>query len=201
MSYVLPSQTAADATWYGTPAYTRPAQSAADATWSAGGATGTGAGTLTFTGAATAAHGISGAGLGVIDFTGAGVGVLETGIEGAGAGSLEFAGAGVAAHGIAATGAGGFGFTGAGVAVHPRYEVRGEVRLGGILVNRLVRCYQRSTGALLGQADTVAGLYAVHAGFDASEVYVTAIDTADDATDWLPPTANRLVPVLVGAEA
>ena len=42
----------------------------------------------------------------------------------------------------------------------------------------------------------MAGRYRVHAGFDAGEVYATAIHLDDAATDWLPPTANRLVPVL-----
>ena len=82
-----------------------------------------------------------------------------------------------------------------------RYEVRGEVRLGGVLVNRRVRCSKRATGELMGQADTVAGVYRVHAGFDDAEVYVTAIDLADAATDWVPPTANRLVPVLASDTA
>jgi len=82
------------------------------------------------------------------------------------------------------------------VATHLRYEVRGEVRLGGVLVNRRVRCYARASGELMGQAETVAGRYRVHAGFTDAEVYVTAIDLADAATDWIPPAANRLVPVL-----
>ena len=176
-----------------------------------------GAGTLTFTGAATAAHGIAGAGAGALALTGAGTaehtnlsvegagaGTLAFtgaataahGIAGAAAGALAFAGAGAAAHGIAATGAGAIGFTGACVAVHLRYEVRGEVRLGGVLVNRRVRCYKRSTGELMGQVDTTAGLYRVHAGFDDAEVYTLAIHLDEAATDWIPPTANRLVPVL-----
>ena len=86
-------------------------------------------------------------------------------------------------------------------ALHLRYEVRGEVRLGGVLVNRRVRCSKRATGELMGQADTVAGVYRVHAGFDEAEVYVTAIDLAEAATDWIPPTANRLVPVLASDTA
>ena len=134
----------------------------------------TGVGALAFAGAATAAHGIAGAA----------------------AGALALTGTGAAAHGIAATGAGAIGFTGACAAAHLRYEVRGEVRLGGILVNRRVRCYKRSTGELTGQADTVAGRYRVHAGFDDAEVTAMAIDLAEGATDWIPPTANRLVPVL-----
>ena len=177
----------------------------------------TGAGTLTFTGAATAAHGIAGAGAGALALTGAGTAEhTNPSVEGAGAGTLTFAGAataahgiagsasgalaftgsGAAAHGIAATGAGAIGFTGACAAVHLRYEVRGEVRLGGVLVNRRVRCYKRSTGDLVGQTDTEAGLYRVHAGFDDAEVYTLAIHLDEAATDWIPPTANRLVPVL-----
>lgn len=85
--------------------------------------------------------------------------------------------------------------------VVPLYEVRGEVRLDGMLVNRRVRCYKRSTGELVGQADTVAGLYRVPVGFDDSEVYATAIHLDDAASDWLPPTANRLIPVLASDTA
>lgn len=77
-----------------------------------------------------------------------------------------------------------------------RYELRGEVRLGGVLVNRRVRAYLRSSGALLGESDTIVGTFSVHAGFAAAECYVTPIDMADGATDWLPPTANRIVGTL-----
>lgn len=217
MSYTRPLGNAANAQFGG--AYTRPAGNAADASFQTvpSGTTGTGAGTLTFTGAATAAHGIAGAGAGTLAFAGAGTAEhTSTGVEGVGAGTLPFTGAataahgiagaaagalaftgsGAAAHGIAATGAGAIGFTGACVAVHLRYEVRGEVRMGGVLVNRRVRCYKRSTGELTGQADTVAGLYRVPAGFDDAEVYTLAIHLDEAATDWIPPTANRLVPVL-----
>src|SRR3990167_8114803 len=174
MSYTRPLGNAANAQFGG--AYTRPAGNAADASFQTvpTGTVGTGAGTLTFTGAATAAHGITGTA----------------------AGALAFTGSAAAAHGISATGAGAIGFTGACVALHLRYEVRGEVRMGGILVNRRVRCYKRSTGELTGQADTAAGLYRVHAGFDDAEVYTLAIHMDEAATDWIPPTANRLVPVL-----
>ena len=99
-------------------------------------------------------------------------------------------------HGIVGAANGAISVSASLAALHLRYEVRGEVRLGGVLVNRRVRCSKRSTGELMGQADTVAGVYRVHAGFDDAEVYVTAIDMAEAATDWIPPTANRLVPVL-----
>lgn len=217
MSYARPAPTAADATWLGAPAYTRPAQAAADASWASSGVTGTGAGTLSFTGAGAGAHGVAGSGAGTLGFTGAGEGEHTSpsvegagagtlhftgagtgahGVAGAGAGALAFTGAGTAGHGVAGAGAGVLGFAGSGAALHLRYEVRGEVRLGGVLVNRRVRCSKRATGELVGQADTVAGRYRVHAGFDDAEVYVTALDLAAGASDWIPPTANRLVPVL-----
>ena len=152
------------------------------------------AGALDFTGAAAVAHGVAVQAAGALDFTGAAA--VAHGVAAQAAGALDFTGAGASAHGIVATCAGTLGFTGACAALHLRYEVRGEVRLGGVLVNRRVRCSKRATGELMGQADTVAGRYRVHAGFDDAEVYVTAIDLADGATDWIPPTANRLVPVL-----
>lgn len=82
-----------------------------------------------------------------------------------------------------------------GSAIHARYELRGEVREGGVLVNRRVRAYLRSTGALVGEADTVVGKFNVPAT-SAAEHYITPIDLSEFAADWLPPTANRIVPVL-----
>ena len=152
------------------------------------------AGALDFTGAAAVVHGVAVQAAGALDFTGAAS--VAHGVAAQAAGALDFTGAGASAHGIVATCAGTLGFTGACAALHLRYEVRGEVRMGGVLVNRRVRCSKRATGELMGQDDTVAGRYRVHAGFDDAEVYVTAIDLADGATDWIPPTANRLVPVL-----
>lgn len=223
MSYTPPAGNAADVSWVGVAAYTPPAGNAANVTWeSDDGVVGAGAGALSFTGAGSAAHGVAGAGAGVLGFTGAGTAVHSGSVvEGAGAGVLDFAGAGSAAHGVAGAGAGAFAFAGsgagahgvagvgggalafagAGAAQHLRYEVRGEVRLGGVLINRRVRCYKRASGELMGQADTVVGRYRVHAGFDNAEVYVTAINLAGDATDWIPPTANRLVPVLASDTA
>ena len=222
MSYTPPAGNAANASWVGAAAYTPPAGDAANASWAATGVTATCAGALGFTGAAAVAHGVAVVAAGTLAFTGAATVehssvVVECVAEGAldftgaasaahgiavqAAGTLAFTGAGAAAHGIAATCAGTLGFTGACAALHLRYEVRGEVRLGGVLVNRRVRCSKRATGELMGQADTVAGVYRVHAGFDEAEVYVTAIDLAEAATDWIPPTANRLVPVLASDTA
>ena len=222
MSYTPPAGNAANASWVGAAAYTPPAGDAANASWAATGVTATCAGALGFTGAAAVAHGVAVVAAGALAFTGSatvehssvvgecvaagaldftGAASAAHGIAVQAAGTLAFTGAGAAAHGIAATCAGTLGFTGACAALHLRYEVRGEVRLGGVLVNRRVRCSKRATGELMGQADTVAGVYRVHAGFDEAEVYVTAIDLAEAATDWIPPTANRLVPVLASDTA
>lgn len=217
MSYTPPAGNAANASWVGVAAYSPPAGNAANASWLQSSVTGVGAGALAFGGAGTAAHGVAGAGAGTLGFTGSGTaehggstvegggagtlgftgaGVGGHGVAGAGVGAVAFTGASAGAHGVAGAGAGSVPFTGAAVAQHLRYEVRGEVRMSGVLVNRRVRCYKRSTGDLMGQADTVAGRYRVHAGFDDAEVYTLAIDLASGAADWVPPTANRLVPVL-----
>lgn len=217
MSYAPPSGNAANFSWVGAAAYVAPPGNAANFSWAPSGISGVGAGTLGLTGAGAGAHGVSGVGAGVLGFSGSGVGehgfavvvgagagdlgfagagAGRHGAAGAGAGVLGFAGVGAGAHGVAGTGAGAMGFAGAGLGVHKRYEVRGEVRLSGVLVNRRVRCSKRSTGELMGQADTVDGRYRVHAGFDASEVYTVAIDLSGGATDWVPAAANRLVPVL-----
>jgi hypothetical protein len=217
VSYTPPAGNAANVSWVGVAAYTPPAGGAANVSWAPTGPAGTGAGILGFTGAGAGVHGVSGAGAGVLVFSGGGTGehgfapVLGTGagelgfagagagrhgVAGAGAGVLGFAGAGAGAHGVAGAGAGAVAFAGSGLGVHQRYEVRGEVRLSGVLVNRRVRCSKRATGELMGQADTVDGRYRVHAGFDAAEVYMVAIDLSGGATDWVPAAANRLVPVL-----
>lgn len=101
----------------------------------------------------------------------------------------------VIAHGVALDGVASIALRAAASIEIDRYEVRGEVRLGGVLIDRRVRAYLRSSGALLSQADTVAGKFALHAGFAAAECYITPIDMADGATDWLPPTANRITSV------
>lgn len=99
-------------------------------------------------------------------------------------------------HGIALDGIATIPVSASAALVHERYELRGEVRLNGILVNRRVRAYLRSSGALLGESDTVIGKFKVPAGFAPVECYVTPIDLSSDATDWLPPTANRITSVL-----
>lgn len=105
--------------------------------------------------------------------------------------------AAAAAHGVAASALASVGLRASIAALVERYELIGEVRLAGVLVNRRVRAYRRDTGALVGEADTVAGHFRVHAGFVAGvEHLVLPIDLAADATDWAPPAANRVVPVL-----
>lgn len=105
--------------------------------------------------------------------------------------------AAAAAHGVAAGALSGVGVHASITALVERYELIGEVRLAGILVNRRVRAYRRDTGALVGEANTVAGHFRVHAGFVAGvEHLALPIDLSDDATDWAPPVANRVLPVL-----
>jgi hypothetical protein len=77
-----------------------------------------------------------------------------------------------------------------------RYEVRGEVRDQGILVDRRVRVYSRETGELLGQSDTVVGAFRIPLGFTAQEAVIVPIDLAPDAVDFSPPCANRVLSVL-----
>jgi len=109
---------------------------------------------------------------------------------------VDFAPAGHAAHGIGGVAAIELGFSAAGSAAVIRYELTGEVRKDGILVDRLVRSYRRDTGELVGEQMTVSGKFKLHAGFVLREHYIIPIDPADDATDWLPPTTNRVNPVL-----
>lgn len=99
-------------------------------------------------------------------------------------------------HGVAMDGVAAITLAAQADIVVDRYEVRGEVRLGGVLVNRRVRAYQRASGAMLGEVDTVVGKFTLHTGFAPIECYITPIDLAEGATDWSPPTANRIMSVL-----
>lgn len=78
-----------------------------------------------------------------------------------------------------------------------RFELRGEVRDQGVLVNRRVRAYRRSTGALVTEADTAAGLFTLDVGFAADEYYLVPINLDAAAADFAPPCANRVTSVLV----
>lgn len=196
MSYTPPAGDAADFSWVGVAAYTPPAGYEADCAWTPEFVTGVGAATLTFVGAAVGFHGgiTSGAAAATLSFTGVAAGAH--GVAGPAAGALAFTAGALGGHGVAGAATGAVGFGAAAVAIHPRYELRGVTMVGDVLVNRRVYAYLRATGALVGQADTVAGRFAVHAGFTEAEHFVTPIDTDPAATDWAPPTANRVLSVL-----
>ena len=137
-----------------------------------------------------------------------GEGMVTTDVVALGAGVIGVAGNGSAAvssatasgsgvRGVAGQGNVAFGeFSATGTGVVERYELQGEVRQAGVLINRRVRAYRRDTGALINEGDTVGGCFRLHTGFAAAEYYVIPIDLADNAADWTPPCANRLVSVL-----
>lgn len=158
-----------------------------------------GSGAVTVDGPAAAGqaqHGVAGAGASNIEF--GADGASGHGVAGFLADTtVGFASSGSGAHGVAGSGAATIaGHNATGQATHERYELRGEVRDGGILVNRRVRAYLRATGALIGEADTVAGRFQIAAGFAPAEHYLIPIDLTAGAVDWSPPAANRVVSVL-----
>jgi len=118
------------------------------------------------------------------------------GVAGSITSTLDISAAAAGAHGVAGTIACELMITAAVVGVHERYELRGEVRQGGVLVNRRVRAHRRDTGALVGEGDTVAGRFQIHAGFAPAEHYIVPVHLDDAATDWSPPVANRVLSVL-----
>lgn len=77
-----------------------------------------------------------------------------------------------------------------------RFDLRGIVRNQGVLVERRVRAYDRVTGALVGEADTAGGVFAIHTGFEPGEYVVLPIDMSESATDYAPPAANRVLSML-----
>lgn len=99
-------------------------------------------------------------------------------------------------HGVGGTGASEITLTVAGEALHPRYELRGEIRHQGVLVDRTVRAYRRDTGAMAGEAVTSGGKFAINCGFELREHYIVPIHLDDLADDFNPPTANRVLSVL-----
>jgi len=80
-----------------------------------------------------------------------------------------------------------------------QYEVRGELRVSGVLLSstRRVRVYRRTDGELVGEADSAAGLFAIPTGTSSGEYYIIPIDLDSGATDWAPPCANRVISTLV----
>lgn len=150
--------------------------------------------TFEFAVSGSAAHGVAGSGAVDVGFSVAGE--ASHGVAGTGAVTLTFDVSGAAAHGVAGSGAITVDCAPTGDATHIRYELRGEVRQGGVLVNRRVRAYRRDTGEMVGEVDTVAGKFQLHTGFVEREHYLVPVNLAEDATDWAPPTANRVVSVL-----
>lgn len=197
MSYIRPSASAADLSWSAESPFTRPSASAANLTFPADTYTGDGAVTLDIVAAAEGEHSgltIEGDGAVTLGFTPASDGTH--GLAGDGTLSLSVDPAASGVHGVAGDGAATFTFTPACSGTHERYEVRGEVRVSGVLVDRQVRAHRRDTGEMVGEAATVAGKFHIHTGFVAREHYVVPIHLDSGATDWSPPTANRVVSVL-----
>jgi hypothetical protein len=118
------------------------------------------------------------------------------GVACVGAASVAVSAGLAAAHGVAGAGVGQVTLAANIAAIHERYELRGEVRVGGVLVNRRVRAHRRDTGALTGEGDTVAGRFRIHTGFVPAEHYIVPVHLDDAATDWLPSVANRVLSVL-----
>lgn len=134
----------------------------------------TGAATVPFSASANAAHGV----------------------KGGGAATVPIGGSATVGHGVAGSGAATVGVSVVGSGRVERYELTGEVRNQGILVNRTVRAYRRDTGELVGEQMTVAGRFKVHAGFAEREHYIIPIDLDNLAEDFVPPCANRVVSIL-----
>lgn len=218
MAYTRPIASAADATFLGKAPYLRPTAGAADAAFPSASFEATIAAAVQITAGATADHGVGVIGAASVpvtsaaeaeftqaDIAGAIVAALPVvagvdlvqGVAVDAAASVGVASSGTTAHGVVATAGAVVGLSASITALVDRYELVGEVRLGGVLVNRRVRAYRRDTGALVAQADTVAGRFRVHAGFDPDiEHYLVPVDLSDTATDWAPPAANRVLPVL-----
>lgn len=118
------------------------------------------------------------------------------GVRGSGNAPVEVSTEGHGKHGVRGNGYVTVDVSAEGHGIVERYELTGEVRAQGILVNRLVRAYRRDTGELVGEIATTAGRFKLHTGFVAREHFIVPIDTGNDATDWAPPCANRVMSVL-----
>jgi hypothetical protein len=83
--------------------------------------------------------------------------------------------------------------------LHPLYRLRGQILDGGVAVTavRRVRAHKRSNGAVIGEADTVAGVFDIAVGYTFDEYYLVPIDLDSAAIDWAPPVANRVLSILV----
>ena len=199
MPYTPPAGNAVNFTWQGATGYTAPAGNAVDLSFQQG-VTGEFAGSVAvageFAGTITVNQ-ISGEFVGNVGVFGELLG--GHGVAASAVGQVDVAGAFAGDVGAAGAFTGSVPLSGAFVGVHPRYEVAGEVRDGGILVNRRVRVYNRATGALIAEADTVGGQFAIHAGWSAVETYVLPIHLDSGAVDFAPPCANRVTSVLASS--
>lgn len=141
-----------------------------------------------------------GVGAVVLQITAAGTGAhTPAPIVGSGAGVLSITLEGLGAHGVAGMGAAVLSLVPAGAGLHPRYRLHGQILDGGVAVTavRRVRAHKRSTGAVIGEADTVAGVFDIPVGYALDEFYIVPLDLDSSATDWAPPVANRVLSVLV----
>lgn len=180
------------------PAYSAPPGNSVNFTFQSASVSGSGAITLTADADGTGSHSApsyTGSGAITLSLVVAGTGAQP--FFGAGAIDMSLAVAGQGAHGEAGAGAITLDASLAGTALHPRYRLRGVVKDNGALVDRRVRAYKRSTGALVAQGDTVGGAFDLAVGYALDEFYVVPIDLANDAEDWRPPVANRVLSVLV----
>lgn len=155
---------------------------------------GAGSAQLTLSGSGVAAHGVSASAAAILPLSANSV--AAHGVSATGGGTLQLVVAGSGAHGESASAAAALELAGAGVGTVVRFELRGEVRDQGVLVNRRVRAHRRSDGALIAEGDTVAGVFALPVGFTADEFYLVPINLDPAATDYAPPCANRVTSVL-----
>lgn len=180
MAYTRPAYNAANATWQGASAYTRPPHNAANATWA-----------QQIVEARAAAPSPLGVPAVVADII---IGAILT--YAAAPSPLSAPSILARRVGVARASAPSPLMPPAIAGTVVRYELRGEVRIQGVLVDRRVRAYRRGDGALVAEQDTTAGAFRIHAGFAASEHYLVPVDMSAEATDFAPPCANRVLSVL-----
>lgn len=202
MSYTRPPHDLADATWQGVPTRARPAHESADATWH-----------QIIVTAHVRVPGPRGRVSMVVEVSAPSLVVGAISMRGprgriAARANLVVQGSAsatgprgrITARGVAVVrGAARVGGPRGRILAHAtvvRFELRGIVRNQGVLVERRVRAYDRVTGALVGEADTAGGVFAIHTGFEPAEYVVLPIDLSESATDYAPPAANRVLSVL-----
>lgn len=139
---------------------------------------------------------VIGIGNAVYSYSADGVGVHGVIAVGVGDAHYSYSAFADARHGESGQGSIVYQYGAQAIGIVVRYELRGEVRDNGILINRRVRAYRRDSGELIGDVDTVSGKFIIHAGFEEHEHYLTPVDLNDAATDFLPPTANRVISFL-----